>query len=117
MQNTRKRGKGCFGKGNYWLSWEATATWTSPLGINLPNADWIRKEHGSKSVTIANISEAYDKAAEEAPKSMTAEFSWDEAESALIKQHGSVTNNLHTDMHECLGHASGQPAPEQLQVR
>ena len=79
---------------------------TSPLGINLPNADWIRKEHGSKSVTIANISEAYDKAAEEAPKSMTAEFSWDEAESALIKQYGSVTHNLHTDMHECLGHAS-----------
>ena len=84
---------------------------TSPLGINLPNADWIRKEHGSKSVTIANISEAYDKAAEEAPKSMTAEFSWDEAESSLIKQYGSVTNNLHTDMHECLGHASGQLRP------
>ena len=84
---------------------------TSPLGINLPNADWIRKEHGSKSETIANISEAYDKAAEEAPKSMTAEFSWDEAESALIKQYGSVTNNLHTDMHECLGHASGQLRP------
>ena len=84
---------------------------TSPLGINLPNADWIRKEHGSKSVTIANISEAYDKAAEEAPNSMTAEFSWDEAESALIKQYGSVTNNLHTDMHECLGHASGQLRP------
>ena len=84
---------------------------TSPLGINLPNADWKRKEHGSKSVTIANISEAYDKAAEEAPKSMTAEFSWDEAESALIKQYGSVTNNLHTDMHECLGHASGQLRP------
>lgn len=84
---------------------------TSPLGINLPNADWIRKEHGSKSVTIANISEAYDKAAEEAPKSMTAEFSWDKAESALIKQYGSVTNNLHTDMHECLGHASGQLRP------
>ena len=84
---------------------------TSPLGINLPNADWRRKEHGSKSVPIANISEAYDKAAEEAPKSMTAEFSWDEAESALIKQYGSVTNNLHTDMHECLGHASGQLRP------
>ena len=84
---------------------------TSPLGINLPNADWIRNEHGSKSLTIANISEAYDKAAEEAPKSMTAEFSWDEAESALIKQYGSVTNNLHTDMHECLGHASGQLRP------
>lgn len=84
---------------------------TSPLGINLPNADWIRKEHGSKSVTIANISEAYDKAAEEAPKSMTAEFSWDEAEAGLIKSYGSITGNLHTDMHECLGHASGQLRP------
>ncbi|MDD4058088.1 MAG: dihydrofolate reductase [Bacteroidales bacterium] len=84
---------------------------TSPLGINLPNADWIRKEHGSKSVTIANISEAYDKAAEEAPKSLTTEFSWDEAEIKLVKDYGSLTNNLHTDMHECLGHASGQLRP------
>lgn len=84
---------------------------TSPLGINLPNADWIRKEHGSKSVTIANISEAYDKAAEEAPKSLTTEFSWDETEIGLLKKYGSLTGNLHTDMHECLGHASGQLRP------
>ena len=84
---------------------------TSPLGINLPNADWIRKEHGSKSVTIANISEAYDKAAEEAPKSLTTEFSWDETEAKLVKDYGSLTGNLHTDMHECLGHASGQLRP------
>ena len=84
---------------------------TSPLGINLPNADWIRKEHGSKSVTIANISEAYDKAADEAPKSLTTEFSWDEAEIKLVKEFGSLTGNLHTDMHECLGHASGQLRP------
>ena len=83
----------------------------SPLGINLPNADWIRKEHGSKSVTIANIGDAYDKAAEEAPKSLTTEFSWDEAEIALMKEYGSLTNNLHTDLHECLGHGSGQLRP------
>ncbi|MDD3299530.1 MAG: dihydrofolate reductase [Bacteroidales bacterium] len=81
---------------------------TSPLGINLPNADWIRKEHGSKSVTIANISEAYDMASQEAPKSMTTEFSWDQAEIDLLKKYGTLTNNIHTDLHECLGHGSGQ---------
>ncbi|MHC1690273.1 MAG: dihydrofolate reductase [Bacteroidales bacterium] len=80
----------------------------SPLGINLPNADWIRKDYGSKSVTIANIGDAYDKAAEESPKNMTNEFSWDEAEITLAKEYGSLTNNLHTDLHECLGHGSGQ---------
>ncbi|MDD2584466.1 MAG: dihydrofolate reductase [Bacteroidales bacterium] len=81
---------------------------TSPLGINLPNADWIRKEHGSKSVTIGNISEAYNKAAQESPKNITTEFSWDKEEIALIKEYGSLTNNIHTDLHECLGHGSGQ---------
>jgi len=80
----------------------------SPLGINLPNADWIRKEYGSKSVTVANITEAYAKAAEESPKSMITEFSWDEAEIAQIKEYGTLTENLHTDLHECLGHGSGQ---------
>ncbi|HCV16395.1 MAG TPA: dihydrofolate reductase, partial [Rikenellaceae bacterium] len=83
----------------------------SPLGINLPNADWIRKEHGSKSVTIANISDAYNMAAEEAPKSMTTEFSWDENEISLLKDYGAQTGNLHTDLHECLGHGSGQLRP------
>ncbi|NCB72925.1 MAG: dihydrofolate reductase, partial [Clostridia bacterium] len=80
----------------------------SPLGINLPNADWIRKEHGSKSVTIANITDAYEKAAEESPKTMSGEFSWDESEVQLLKEYGSLTGNLHTDLHECLGHGSGQ---------
>lgn len=81
---------------------------TSPLGINLPNADWIRKEHGSKSVTIGNISEAYNMAAEESPKSITSEFAWDQEEITLLKEYGAVTNNIHTDLHECLGHGSGQ---------
>lgn len=80
----------------------------SPLGINLPNADWIRKEHGSKSVTIANIGDAYNKAADEAPKSITGEFSWDDAEIKLMKDYGAYTNEIHTDLHECLGHGSGQ---------
>ncbi|MFA6335032.1 MAG: dihydrofolate reductase [Bacteroidales bacterium] len=79
-----------------------------PLGINLPNADWIRKDYGSKSVTVANITEAYAKAAEESPKNMTNEFSWDEAEISMIKEYGTLTDNLHTDLHECLGHGSGQ---------
>jgi len=83
----------------------------SPLGINLPNADWIRKEHGSKSVTVANITEAYAKAAEESPKNLITEFSWDEEEITLLKKWGTITGNLHTDLHECLGHGSGQLAP------
>lgn len=81
---------------------------STPIGINLPNSDWIRKEHGSKSVTIANITAAFDRAAEESPKSMLAEFSWDSAEVELIKQYGGLTGDLHTDLHECLGHGSGQ---------
>ncbi len=80
----------------------------SPLGINLPNADWIRKDYGSKSVTIGNISDAYDKAAQESPKSIIDEFAWDENEIKLLKEYGSITNNLHTDLHECVGHGSGQ---------
>lgn len=81
------------------------------IGINLPNADWIRKEHGSKSVTIANITRAYAKAAEQAPKSMLTEFAWDQAEIDLCRKYGSVTDDLHTDLHECLGHGSGQLLP------
>jgi dipeptidyl-peptidase-3 len=81
---------------------------STAIGINLPNADWIRKEHGSKSVTIANITEAYDLAANEKPASMLSEFAWDDAERERIKKYGFITDNLHTDLHECLGHGSGQ---------
>lgn len=83
----------------------------SPLGINLPNSSWIRKDYGSKSVTIANISDAYEKASLEMPKSMLTEFAWDEQEIAMLKEYGSLTGNLHTDLHECLGHGSGQLLP------
>ncbi len=83
----------------------------SPLGINLPNSNWIRRDYGSKSVTIANISDAYDKAAQEMPKSMLTEFAWDDAEIKLLKEYGSLTGNLHTDLHECLGHGSGKLLP------
>jgi len=80
----------------------------TPIGINLPNADWIRREHGSKSVTIANISHAYDYSAEEAPANLLTEFAWDDAEIARAKKYGSYASEIHTDLHECLGHGSGQ---------
>lgn len=81
---------------------------STPIGINLPNADWIRKEHGSKSVSIANITDAYDKAAQEAPNSVLKEFAYNQEEIDRSKKYGILTSNLHTDLHECLGHASGQ---------
>ena len=84
----------------------------APIGINLPNADWIRREHGSKSVTIANLTSAYSKAAQESPKSQLSEFAWDEAEIEMEKKYGGLTNDLHTDLHECLGHGSGRLLPE-----
>ena len=84
----------------------------APIGINLPNADWIRREHGSKSVTIANLTSAYTMAAQESPVSMLSEFAWDEAEMEMEKKYGALTNDLHTDLHECLGHGSGKLLPE-----
>jgi len=83
----------------------------TPIGINLPNADWIRKEHGSKSVTIANITHTYDYSASESPKSVLNEFAWSEEEIAADKKYSSYADEVHTDLHECLGHASGQLLP------
>ena len=83
----------------------------APIGINLPNANWIRRDHGSKSVTIANLTSAYSKAAQESPKNMLAEFAWDKAEIEMMKKYGDLTGDLHTDLHECLGHGSGQLLP------
>ena len=84
----------------------------APIGINLPNADWIRREHGSKSVTIANLTNAYNMAAQESPKNTLAEFAWSEDEIAFEKKYGNLTNDIHTDLHECLGHGSGKLLPE-----
>ena len=81
----------------------------TPIGINLPNADWIRRDHGSKSVTIDNITFAYDKAAE--GNGFKEEFMWSDAEIELSRKYGTVTDNLHTDLHECLGHGSGKLLP------
>ena len=90
----------------------AGATYPStPIGINLPNADWIRKDHGSKSVTIANITHTYDFSSLEFPKSVLSEFAWDQAEIDAYKLYGGYADEVHTDLHECLGHASGQLFP------
>lgn len=82
---------------------------STPIGINLPNADWIRRDHGSKSVTIENITEAYDKAAQ--GNGFKEEFVWSDEERQLIKRYVFITDNLHTDLHECLGHGSGKLLP------
>ena len=83
----------------------------TPIGINLPNADWIRKDYGSKSVTITNITQAYDKAASEVPNSTLVEFAYDEKEVELARKNLAITDEIHTDLHECLGHGSGQLLP------
>lgn len=82
---------------------------STPIGINLPNADWIRRDHGSKSVTIENIMEAYDKASQ--GSGFSDEFVWSDVERNRIKTYGFLTDMLHTDLHECLGHGSGQLLP------
>lgn len=82
---------------------------STPIGINLPNANWIRAAHGSKSVTIENITEAYDEASH--GNGFNEEFVIDEATRQLLDDYLFITDNLHTDLHECLGHASGQLLP------
>ena len=82
---------------------------STAIGINLPNADWIRAEHGSKSVTIGNLTDAYNKAAR--GNGFREEFVVDEPTISLINQYGDLCDDLHTDLHECLGHGSGQLLP------
>ena len=81
----------------------------TPIGINLPNANWIRAEYGSKSVTIENITEAYDQVA--MGNGFNEEFMWSDVERNRAREYASLTNNLHTDLHECLGHGSGKLLP------
>ncbi|MGE5383628.1 MAG: dipeptidyl-peptidase 3 family protein, partial [Omnitrophica WOR_2 bacterium] len=82
---------------------------STPIGINLPNADWIRKDYGSKSVTIENITYAYDQAS--LGNGMLEEFAGSPQEIEWAKKYGFIAGNLHTDLHECLGHGSGQLLP------
>ncbi len=82
---------------------------STAIGINLPNADWIRAQYGSKSITISNITDAYNKAAH--GNGFKEEFVVDADTLAMIEKYGDVCDNLHTDLHECLGHGSGQLLP------
>ena len=82
---------------------------STAIGINLPNSDWVRREHGSKSVTIGNLTDAYNKAAH--GNGFDEEFVADEATRRLISRYGDLCDDLHTDLHECLGHGSGRMAP------
>ncbi len=82
---------------------------STPIGINLPNSNWIRAAHGSKSVTIENITDAYNQVA--AGNGFNDEFAWSQTEIDLMKNYLALADNLHTDLHECLGHASGQLLP------
>jgi dipeptidyl-peptidase-3 len=80
----------------------------TPIGINLPNDEQIRERYGSKSVALANVTEAYDKST---PEGLTSEFTWDDAETERSKRFRSMSDELHTELHEVLGHASGRQAP------
>ena len=82
---------------------------STAIGINLPNADWIRAQYGSKSITISNITDAYNKAAK--GSGFKEEFVIDEQTLSMIEKYGDVCDDLHTDLHECLGHGSGQLLP------
>lgn len=82
---------------------------STAIGINLPNSDWVRREHGSKSVTIGNLTDAYNKAAH--GNGFDEEFVIDDATRALIRKYGDACDDLHTDLHECLGHGSGRMLP------
>ncbi|MBP5641571.1 MAG: dihydrofolate reductase, partial [Paludibacteraceae bacterium] len=81
----------------------------TPIGINLPNANWIRKEYGSKSVTIDNLMHAYNEAAK--GNGFNEEFMIDDKIRGLYEQYGAICNDLHTDLHECVGHGSGKLLP------
>lgn len=82
---------------------------STPIGINLPNANWIRATHGSKSVTIDNLTEAYAEAAK--GNGFNEEFVYSDVERELLAKYGGITGDLHTDLHECLGHGSGKLLP------
>ena len=103
----KKSVKGITGKAITVVVESGDASPSTPIGINLPNANWIRAEHGSKSVSLTNIVDAYDNVR----GGSLAEFAWDEAELNRGKEFGPLSSHLHTDLHEVIGHASGQINP------
>jgi len=100
----KKEVKGITGKAITVVVESGDASPSTPIGINLPNANWIRAEHGSKSVSLTNIVDAYD----HVKGGSLSEFAWDEAEIKRAKEFGPLASHLHTDLHEVIGHASGQ---------
>lgn len=108
-EHKKKEVKGITAKAITVIVESGDAAPTTPIGVNLPNADWIRKDFGSKSVSLSNIIHAYNVA--KAKGGFLDEFVSDETVKARIKEHGNLASDLHTDMHECIGHASGQINP------
>jgi len=105
----KKTVKGIIGKAITVIVEGGDAPPSTPIGINLPNSNWVRQEHGSKSVSLTNIVNAYNLASAKSPS--TGEFSLNEETKNRAKQHGNLASELHTDMHEVIGHASGQLEP------
>ena len=108
-KHKKKEVKGITGKAITVIVECGDAAPSTPIGINLPNAEWIRKVHGSKSVSLTNIIDAYNMMS--AKKSAFDEFGYDSAVIANVKKNGALGGDLHTSMHECIGHASGQINP------
>lgn len=108
-QHKKKSVKGITAKAITAIVESGDAAPTTPIGINLPNADWIRKEHGSKSVSLSNIIHSYNVA--KSKGGFLDEFVIDEEVKERIRKYGNLASDLHTDMHECIGHASGQINP------
>jgi dipeptidyl-peptidase-3 len=105
-EHKKKEVRGITGKAIAVVVESGDAAPSTPIGVNLPNADWIRKDHGSKSVSLSNIIEAYNLAS--AKGGTLDEFAVNAEVLARLKKYGALASDLHTDMHECIGHASGQ---------
>lgn len=108
-EHKKKEVKGISAKAITVIAEAGDATPATPIGINLPNSDWLRKEYGSKSVSLSNIVHAYNEAS--ASSGFLEEFVGDQAKLDRMKKYGTLASDLHTDMHECIGHASGQINP------
>lgn len=108
-EHKKKQVKGISAKAITVIVESGDAAPSTPIGINLPNSDWLRKEHGSKSVSLSNIVHAYNESS--AGSGMLDEFVADPAKLKRMKEFGNLASDLHTDMHECIGHASGQINP------
>ncbi len=108
-EHKKKQVKGISAKAITVIVESGDAAPSTPIGINLPNSDWLRKEHGSKSVSLSNIVHAYNESS--AGSGMLDEFVADPAKLKRMKELGNLASDLHTDMHECIGHASGQINP------